>query len=554
MNRLFRLGLPLALVACGGPGDDSAVDESAPLLVVETPARGTVTGDSTALVSGTVSDDSGTVAVTINGAVAEVIDGRFEASVATPPGMTLIETVATDEAGNHSDDVRALLAGRLADQGTPVDNAVVAAINDDALRVLSGMVADAAADADLTEVAKGLNPVVVVGGGCFRAEVDVIGVSYGKLDSTVVPRVAGLSATAVVSDLVVDMVTRYKVACIPGGGSITLSADALEVQGELAVALTDGGDLDIALDDTKGTFVGFNLALSGVPNAIVNLFEGSIGKKVAAMLVAPLTSEVPRMAKQFFSSFVRDSVQVAALGQSVDLKVVPTSLELSPEGGFVAMQVTAEVAGTAGGSFLISPSPMPALSAMNGGGLQMAVADDLANQLLAGFWAANALDQSMPSEAGSPSAAFGSEVDHIDVEFSLPPVIKADRESGVVTLTLGDLFVSAIDDNDGLGTVAEFVISAEIELTMTTNKEGRLRISTAAPVIHAKLLKTSDTVAFPLTDDVVAAMAEKIIDQSANTVEALLETLPLPTFGGVKVSKPIVGPGDGYLLVGADID
>src|SRR5262245_36422879 len=134
----------------GENGDDTVVmgtgDPSAITIAIQSPERGTLTTASDVLVAGRASSTGTSIsAVTVNGTAADLAsDGSFEATIPLVEGITLIETEATDAAGNSAIDARAVMAGTLVDRSTPVAAGVVAALSAQAMAGLSSMVSDLA--------------------------------------------------------------------------------------------------------------------------------------------------------------------------------------------------------------------------------------------------------------------------------------------------------------------------------------------------------------------------------------------------------------------------
>src|SRR5919197_5973082 len=118
----------------------------------------------------------------VNGSPAELADdGSFQATLPLIEGITLIETEARDSAGHSATDARAVLAGTLVDQATPVAGGVVANLSAQALTGLSGMVSDLANGTDFTALATSLNPVVDTGDGCDSAKVFIESVQHSGI-------------------------------------------------------------------------------------------------------------------------------------------------------------------------------------------------------------------------------------------------------------------------------------------------------------------------------------------------------------------------------------
>ena len=104
------------------------VDTKAPALLLSTLANGAVTGNPTLNIAGSISDENGIKALTINGAgVGFKTDGTFSYPLSLSAGANAITTVATDRAGNWSSDRRTItldLTPPGLDITSPADNSV----------------------------------------------------------------------------------------------------------------------------------------------------------------------------------------------------------------------------------------------------------------------------------------------------------------------------------------------------------------------------------------------------------------------------------------------
>src|SRR5262245_27241028 len=182
-----------ALPACtgtitSGSGSDSN-DTTPPVIEITTPPRGTVTEDTSVVLAGRVTDGQSAVSLKVNGqAVAVNGDGSFSTTIPVGEGITLFDTIATDAAGNEANDARAVLAGMLVPQATPVAEGVVANLSGEAMKGLGGLVSNLANNTDFTALATALNPVVDAGGGgCNSARVYVESVQHSGVEVGVTP-------------------------------------------------------------------------------------------------------------------------------------------------------------------------------------------------------------------------------------------------------------------------------------------------------------------------------------------------------------------------------
>src|SRR6185503_5264317 len=280
-------------------------DHLPPTVEVQTPERGTVSGGGNVMVTGRASDaESAVVQVMVNGTVAALADdGSFQASITLDSGITLLETVATDGGGNTATDARAVLTGTLADQGTPVADAIAAFVSPQAMKGLSDLVNTYVSGVDLQALAKSYNPVVNTGSSCNDYKAYVDSVSRGPIEVTADAAAGGIQGQVTIRELVIHGHIDYRAVCFSGSANFTVTADAYDAGALIAPALADA-DLSIALKGVTSSFRGFNVDVSGIPGFIEDRFEDDVRDKVAGILRDKIQSIVPPLATQFLDGFV----------------------------------------------------------------------------------------------------------------------------------------------------------------------------------------------------------------------------------------------------------
>ena len=537
----------------GGGGNAGANDHTPPTVEMTSPERGTVTGDGTVTVSGRATDTESDIAqVTINGTQATLAgDGSFTATLDTVPGITLIDTVATDAAGNTAHDARAVLTGTLVDQTTPVSAGLAANISAEAMTGLSSMVSDLANNTDFGAIARSQNPVANTGGtSCNSANVYVDSISQGGTNVNAGPTQGGIDTGVTMRNLVVRGHVNFRAVCIGGSDSYTITADAFDLGGMIAPGIS-GGDITIALNGVTADFRGFNLSAGGVPGFITDLIKSKVRDKLTQILRDKISQMVPPLANSFLAQFLADSYSVSVFGQNLNIAVEPSGMTWTDQGGTIVLDTSATVDGV-DGMYLSTPSSLPSEADMASNGLRIAVADDVLNQLLAGIWSSGALENAiLPNQGDALSAAFGGEVSSATVTIMLPPVASFDTTTGTAQITLGDVMVEAM--GQGGESLAKFVMSAQIELAAETSANGTVKLITQTPTILAQVLSQSDTLLAPLTDQKVSAIAELAIKQIALQADGVLEDIPVPGLAGATVMSPTFAPAQGYLLMGGQI-
>lgn len=556
---LSALALALASNACtgsltgGGEGAESK-DHTPPVVELISPMRGTVSEGNIIQVRGVVTDDgSGPDKVTVNGETASLRgDGTFELTLDVEDGITLIETIATDKAGNEGTDARAVLAGLLADLDMTVSEGVAAHLSPAAIGGLGDMVADVAGNTDFTAIATALNPVVDTGNGCNSAKVYVNTVGHGGVEVDASAIDGGIGADVTIRDLVVTGRVRFRALCISGSASWTIRADAYDVGGDITAQIASG-DINIGLVNVSSRFRDFDLNVNNVPGFIENLFENNVRDRLAGILRNKVAEMVPPLANSFLGEFLADAWDVSLLGQTVSLAIQPSAMTWNQQGGTIVLDTKSSVEGLGDALFLSNPRPRPSATDMASDGLRLGLADDMLNQLLSAIWVSGALEEAIvPLDGDALSAAFGADVAQATMTMMLPPVANFDRSTGTAQIMIGDLMITAMDASGG--TLAQFVVSSEIELAVETAADGRIKLVTRTPRILAQVLEQSDLLLTALDNSKVAAIAELAIKQLSLKADDLLGSLPVPGVADATIMAPSFQPVGGYLLMGGQID
>ena len=554
---LLGASLAGALAGCDGGGgvdEEAENDHLPPTVEVLTPERGTVTPDGMVLVTGRATDaESSGATVTVNDQQATVGgDGSFELSLALGDGITLLETVATDRGGNTATDARAVLAGMLVSQGTPVSQSIAAFLSSQAMTGLSDLINGYASALDLEALAKSYNPVVDTGDSCndYKAYVDSL--TRGPIEVSAGAADGGISGVVTIRDIVVEGHIDWEALCANGTTDFVVTADAYDASALIVPSLAAGGGVDIALGGVSSSFRGFAVDADGVPGFVEDAFEDDIRDKVAGMLRDKVEEIVPPQASMFLSGFVAEAHSIAVLGQTVDISVWPSDMSWTEAGGLVVFDTQTSVVGVRDALVLSTPTARPSETDMAGTGLRLAVADDLLNHLLAGLWASGAMEEALlPADGDALSAAFGGEVASASLTMMLPPVTNFDTSTGTAQMALGDVMVEAVGQ-DG-STLAKFVVSAYVDLAVETRSDGSVKITTQTPRVLAQVLEQSDTLLTPLDVPRVEAIAGLAIKQLATKADSLLENLPVPGLPGATIMSPTFQPVSGYLMMGGEL-
>ena len=537
--------------------DDPVRDPNPPVLTVIAPERGHTAQTQSVRVYGQVSDvEGGPVGVAINGVAVQVAaDGSFDTTINLPAGLTLIQSVATDESGNETTDTRAVLAGELAPIDRPVREAMAAHLGTETFNALGDLTAGFVQRTDLGAIAGSVNPVVDKGGSCLGVKVNVDDIRKSGTEVQLSPMGGGVQVTLSVTDLEVDMTADYEFSCFGNDAGVYLDADRFTITGMMNIDLTEAGDFDISLVGTSARFEGFSLDVGVIPSSVVEFFVDDIDQKIADMIAGQVEDMVPSMASGFLANLTGSSLELEVLGRTMTVAVTPTLADFTTAGGLIALDTDIRVLDATGG-YVFTPRPMPSPGALSaaGQGFRLAFADDAINQVLTSLHAAGALELSMPLGEGDPAGSIlGSLADRLDVHMPLPPMVRADLDSGKIDVVIGDLIAEIVDETEsGEGVVTKVAISARIELSVAVSG-GRIVMQTAAPEVWVDVLTDGVTGTNPLNYDQVEVLASAAVKNLAGMTDNFLKEIPIPVFSGTSVTETSFEPMDGYVIIGGSL-
>lgn len=535
------------LVALGFAGCSAALDDAegvAPTIEITSPQRGTQIDGSTVTVTGVVKDD-GPVTLTVAGtAVTPAADGSFSATITVSPGLELIETHATDRSGNASRDVRAVMSGPLAPTDGSRAAPVAARAGTAAIAAVGALMAQTAEAIDFTAAVKAMNPVYD-NDGCLGARVNVTSVTLSNIDVALVAGAGGLATEVVIDDVAVRASASYKVACIGGSTTITLRAAKARIKGTLGAAVS-GTTLATSMTGASVTLEGFALDASGIPGALEDLFRNQVRKAVENALTKVIRDRAPGMADAALADMLAQPFSAGLLGHDTSITVLPREVTLSAEGLYVAVDTTVRVTGGEGGMFVSSATPVSA-ALMPSTGVGLAVADDLANQLFSGLWAADAFEQHLTvDQIGVVASLIDENAATLDLAFALPPTVRS--AAGALELAIGDMLLTVRDASGVELQTLSLSLRTSIAATPTS---GAVALTLGEPTVFAQVLSQSAAVSEPLTADKVEGIVKGAWGIVRGQAETALASLPLPTVGGVAFGTPSVTGVAGFVI--ADI-
>jgi len=555
----LALGLALATLTTGALGgcdqaydpDAPAVDPNAPRVHITSPARGTFAGDvGTVQVTGTATDDQGVTAVTVNGVTASLAaDGTFTAQVPVRPGTNLLHAIARDAQANQGKETRAVVAGGLEPIETVVQQGLTASLTAQAIDAIGRGVTGFMTGPTLMSAVTPMNPVLDIGTemgapDCLYVKGDITSVTMSSTSKIkLMPQWVGIYLDATLDRPNVDMGLAYAASCLDGGRTVSVGATKIRITGVLKMSVA-GGKFEIYLDDEDVQITGFNVDRGGVPGGMVDMLtpETAMGP-VRAFMVERLA--VPYVNKALDG--LNQTKTINVLGTAVDVRVRPARIDVDIPGAIIELDTELRAHGdTASPGFVFVPNIVPTMDLTRG--FEMAVADDVGNQLLGSFWAAKGMDTGVDLANGS-YGAIGQLYDRVELTAMVPPFIDASGDG--LRLTVGDL-MGTFKLNGAIAT--KVAINAELALKVVAGTGGALRLDVGDPTVHVDVL---DEVLIEGSNQLSNAEFEAVSSFALSRIVAFgsgaVGAIPLPAFGGVAVNSVDVVDVDGYLIVGGEI-
>jgi hypothetical protein len=549
MMRAIAIAASLGgLLGCASdPGEDLP-----PTLEITSPQRGTTVQGDAVEVSGVVTDDRGAnkVKVVINGLeVTPGKDGTFTATVPVAAGISILETHATDSGGSDVRDVRAVLAGSLGTSDGTQASPVGARVGAPAFMKLGTAFAQTIKGMNFTALAQSMNPVYN-NTGCLGAKIDITSLTISNAGVALVPKTGALDTAVTLDNVEVKLRANFKVACVGGSTNITVRSSKAHIDGDLGLAVS-AGKLTTSLAGAAVRLDGFSIDVGGVPGAIESLLKGEARKAAENALTKAVRDNVPPMANQALANLTAKPFNADLLGHPTKLTIAPAQVQLSADGLFFAVDTKVLVTGGEGGMYVSSPSPMSA-SLMQSTGVGIAVADDLVNQLFSGLWAAGAIDQTV--EIDSKLAVLGALLDDdaksLGISLALPPTVTG--EGADLALSVGDLMISVKDASGA--EIQKLALSVRTTLSAQPTQTGALTLTLGQPELYAQVLAQTDVVDRPLTDEQVEGIVGGAWGLVGGMAGSALETLQLPSVGGIELGTPAIEGRAGYVFADVPVN
>lgn len=527
------------IVACVGPMPPP------PQLTVTSPQRGMIQNAAgQVVVKGTTlpgPDGSPVVKVTVNKVAATLAaDGSFTAVVTVPAGATLLETSAFSEEGGSITDARAVQVGELRPVGSNIERAVTASLSADAFARLSAAAGPILKTTNFTTLLAPLQPMANLGDDIANAKLSITRLAFSDVKISLKPVDGGLAFSAELSGLDVGANAAYGGALVPDGTTaVSATADQVTIAGTLVVtpAGTAGFTTKIASPAVHTTAL--KLQASGLAGQILDLLNDNLSSTIQSVTT--------KSAERALEPLINDALGALAgprrfqvLGKTLDLQASPAAISFSSAGALVTMNLQAKIAGSeASPGYIFTPNGTPTMNV--GNGIQLGLADDLLNEMLAEVHALGLLDLHLDQDFGV--------FDAVDLKLTVPPMVSANNTDGTMRLVLGDMIASVSDHGKKLIGAA---INAQIDLQIERGTKAQ-EIALQFGKVHLFVNVLDPENPNELGADDLSGAATKGIGLQLDSLSQFLITVPVPSVAGVSLDNLALRADSGYVLVSGDV-
>ena len=511
-----------------------------PDLQVTSPERGLIqNGEGSVVVTGRAlpgPDGSPIYKVLVNDQQATVgADGSFNVTVPTPSGALLLETVALSMDGGKAVDGRAVHVGEIRQAGGMIPGAISAALSADALALISKAASDSINTLDLAP----LVPPISYGGGTANLKMTVSQLTLGDVTIHLTPTDGGLQIAVQIDSLSAKARAAYAGTLVPDGSTdITVAAQQISFMGTLVVTPTATG-FTTSISTPNISSTGLDVSASGLAGTILNLLmdnlSGTIGSIAKSSIGAVLD---PALDKALGG--LKAPRTLSVLGYDLTVAASANQFQFSNAGALASLDLSTGIALDQMPNYVFTQNSEVPLDM--GYGVQLAVADDLINSMLAQVHATGILKQSFEKDFEI--------FDKASLDIQLPPMLSASTEDGSVRLVLGDMILTAMD---GDSTLVRAAINASVDVKVekgSTDSEIAIKLGEAHVI--ANFLDDPENPSQITAEELTGASGSGI-DVQVKNMDAFLINVPVPSFAGVTAGGfELYGDG-GYVVLGAQL-
>jgi hypothetical protein len=514
-----------------------------PKLQVTSPQRGLMQDTGRVMVTGIALpnvDGDPVARVTVNGVPAQLsADGSFTATVDVRDGETLLETVATTDTGGLATDARAVQAGHRMPVGTRIDRAITTSLSAHAFARLSAAAGPYIKKLDLPALLASMQPIANLGDSIANVNLSITRLAFGDVKISLQPVEGGLKFSAEIDAVDASAKAVYAGALVPDGTTIVgVTASQVTIAGTLVVTPNGTSGFTTTIASPTVHTVGLKLAANDLTGQILTLVNDNLGSTIQTVTT--------QAAERGIQPLINDALgalggpkRVVVLGRALDLQASPAAVRFTTAGAQVTMNVAVMLEGSESSpGFVITPNGTPVLSATSG--IQVGIADDIVNEMLAEVHALGLLDVHYVHDYGY--------FDTIDLHLALPPMVSANNGDGMLRLVLGDMIATVRDHGK---TVVSAAVNAQVDVEILRGATPQ-QIALQFGQVHVWVNGITDATETGSEFDISGATAGGIKLQ-LDSLRQFLITVPVPAVAGVQLENLQMHADSGYIMASGDI-
>ena len=528
--------LSIAMTACVGSMPPP------PKLQVTSPQRSMVqTTTGQVVVQGTASpgsDGAPVTGVTVNGVAARLApDGSFSATVDVPAGAMLLETVATSDQGGTATDARAVQVGELRPVGANIERAVTAALSADAFAKLSAAAGPLIRSMNLTQLLSQMH--IALGDDVAHLALTITNLSLGDVKISMTPVDGGLQFSAELDNLDVSANAVYGGDLVPEGTTaIRATATQVTIAGTLVVTPNGTAGFTTKLASPAVRSTNLHVKADGLTGQILDLLDSNLDSTIQSIVTSTAESSLEPLVNSALGALAGPQ-RLTILGKTLELQASPAAVTFSSAGGLVTMNLAAKIDGSESSpGFLYTPNGTPAINMASG--VQLGLADDFMNEMLAEVHALGLLDL----ELHQPFGPF----DGVEIKLTMPPMVSGNTGDGAMRLVLGDM-IATLDQNGQPALSAAINAQVDLSILPGTNPQD-IALKLGKTHLYVNLLdpNADDST----TGDIYGAASNGIALQ-LDSLSQFLVTVPVPSVAGVSFDALSLHGDSGYVVVSGQI-
>ncbi len=515
-----------------------------PILTVTSPARGLVQEAGQVVVKGiALPNPNGdrVTNVTVNRVPAILAaDGSFTATIDIPTGATLLETVAISEYGGAATDARAVHIGRLQPVGTNIDRALTAALSTDAFARLSAAAGPIIKSLDLPALLAPMQPMVSLGDSIANLKLSINNLTLGDIKISLTPVDGGLAFSAEIDGLGLAATADYNAVISSGSTLVSVTADKITIAGTLVVTPAGTAGFTTTIASPNVQTANLKLKADGLVGQVFDLLNSNLASSIQSIITSTAAQALQPLINDAFGALAGPQ-HITVMGKDLELQTSPSTVAFTAAGALVTMNLAVKIRGSESSpGFIFTANGTPTMDASTG--IQLGLADDLLNEMLAEIHALGLLDLHLAQDFGA--------FDTIDLKLAMPPMVSANNSDGTLRLVLGDMIATVGSHGKPLLTAA---INAQVDLAILRgNTAQQIALQFGKVDLWVNIIPDPSNPASGGADDLFGAAATGIGLQ-LDSLSQFLITVPLPSVAGVSLDHLSMHADSGYVLMSGEI-